>query len=214
MLHVMLGHIDTNERNREYYDARAKEYFDRYLPGKYRTIPHTPKGMAYPVNWGASRYAANTAYIAILHSKYLAQRNSSSITYQSSLFNYGKSQIDYILGKTGSSMMVGIGIRQPESILHKSSFYSYLTFPKYHEFTAYGSISGHPLLINGIPSDILLYPSAIPKGLARYNEPGLDFAGPSSAAFAALIEQMDFAIPVSSDAQLDLGWNFNISLQT
>jgi hypothetical protein len=209
LLHVMMGHIDKNETNRQYYDARAKEYFDRYLPGKFRTVPHTPKGLAYPIVWGSSRYAANTAYIAILHSKYLRQRNSSTpVSYQNSLYNYGKFQIDYILGKTGSSMMVGMGVRQPESILHKSSYYSYLTHPKYYKFIAYGSISGNPIQINGKPSDILLHPGANIGQYYMYNEPGLDFAGPSTAAIAALAE--DYDVTPISDNHLDLGWSYKV----
>ncbi len=44
---------------------------------------------------------------------------------------------------------------------------------------------------------------------AQYSEPGLDFAGPSSAAIAALVE--DYPGKQISDSQLDLGWSFNSS---
>jgi hypothetical protein len=54
-------------------------------------------------------------------------------------------------------MMVGIGPRQPDLLPHKSSLKSYLTFPKSRKFIAYGSITGGPLLINGVPSDILYH---------------------------------------------------------
>jgi endoglucanase len=209
----MMGHIDSNSTNRAYYDARAKEYFDRYLPGKLRSVPHTPKGMAYPINWGSARYAANTAYISILHSKYLKTRNDSNLAYQTALYNYGKSQIDYILGSTGSSMMVGVGIRQPQVVLHKSAVRSYLTFPSLRQFIPYGAIVGGPILINGVPSDIHYIFGVPTTGSEReylYTEPGLDFSGPSSAAIAALAE--DYPVTPISDSQLDLGWKFAASL--
>jgi hypothetical protein len=105
-------------------------------------------------------------------------------------------------------MMVGMGVRQPESILHKSSYYSYLTHPKYYKFIAYGSISGNPIQINGKPSDILLHPGANIGQYYMYNEPGLDFAGPSTAAIAALAE--DYDVTPISDNHLDLGWSYKV----
>jgi hypothetical protein len=218
-LHVLLSQIDPDASMKEYYDARASEYFNSYLPGQYRSVPHTPKGLAYIREWGSTRYAANTAYLALIYSKYLASRNSGTLKFRTELYKYGQFQMDYILGKYGRSMMAGMGAVSPQYLLHKSSYNSILYFPRRNislndasnEFFGnlypqihipYGAIIGGPIKVNGRPSDFFVDE----RNQYIYTEPGLDFAGASTAAIAALAE--DYDVTPISDQDLDLGWNF------
>jgi hypothetical protein len=198
-LHILLGLIDPDLTNQDYYDSKAREYFDQYLPGPKQTVPHTPKGMAYIAPWGSVRYAANTGYIALLYSKYLAARNVGTSSYRTDLYTYGKSQIDYILGKTGTSMVVGIGSKGPLLIYHKSAAYSFLCYPQsrtYH--IAYGAVSGGPMQINGRPSDFHWNLGRV-EGFVKYTEPGLDYSGALTAAISLLAQD---------SAVTPIGWNY------
>jgi hypothetical protein len=219
ILHVLLSKIDPDETRKSYYDSRATEYFNQYLPGKYRSIPHTPKGLAYPSLWGSARYAGNTGYISMLYSRYLNERNAGTERFRNALKSYGQLQIDYILGKFGRSMMAGMGIVSPQYLLHKSSYTSILYFknrPKarkdiYSEFIfstypqvhiPYGAVIGGPVSINNQPSDY--YIDA--RNYYQYTEPGLDYSGCITAGIAALAEE-NKVTPIS-DNDLDLGNNF------
>jgi hypothetical protein len=208
MLHILLGMIDTDASNRNYYDSRTTEYLNAWLPGKYRTVPHTPKGMAYLVPWGSVRYAANTAYLALLYSRVLKSRNQGTAEYRTSLYNYGKSQIDYILGAKGTSMMVGVGLNQPTVIFHKPAASSHLCYPSRTYHIAYGSVTGGPILVNNQPTDLHWNNGRI-GSFWQYTEPGMDYSGALSAALALLNE--DYPGRVTSDSELDLGWSYSCS---
>ena len=48
-LHVLLAKLDS--ANAAQYNANAKTFFNQYLT---QSIPHTPRGLAYPYHWGES----------------------------------------------------------------------------------------------------------------------------------------------------------------
>lgn len=101
---------------KQYKDA-VQEFCNYCLPtGKAK---HTPKGLLYvPVsNWGSLRYAANAAFICSLTAELDIDKKLSN-SYR--LFAMG--QIDYILGSTGRSYVVGFGMNPPRKYYHKSSY--------------------------------------------------------------------------------------------
>lgn len=79
------------------YDLTGKDMYRQYierslnewLPGG--SVHYTPKGLAWRIRWGANRYAANTAFLALL----AADKGLNSEAYEL----FGRNQIHYMLGK-------------------------------------------------------------------------------------------------------------------
>jgi endoglucanase len=217
-LHVLLSTIDSDTERRKYYDSRAVEYFNRYLPGPLRLIPHTPRGLAFPFHWGKGRYAGNTAFLSIMYSKYLEKRNAGSADFRTALYKYGKSQIDYILGISGRSLMSGFGSVYPQYLMHKSSYASILylkgktlasatdemwtsTYPQIH--IPYGAISGGPIMLSNNQATDYFIDYRLSYMIS---EPGLDYSAGIVPSIAVLAEDHDVT-PIK-DEDLDLAWNF------
>jgi endoglucanase len=219
-LHVFMSMYDPSLDLKDTYDSNAVKYFYQWTPGPMRTVPLTPQGMSYIFPWGSVRYTSNTAYLAMVYSKFLTKRGTASSSYISDLYSYGKGQFEYIVGKkTGRSLMVGMGSIYPKTLYQKSSYNSYIyfpnrgvslasataefkanTYPQVH--IAYGALAGGPLSDNGVPSDYYI-PD---RGQWRYTEPALDYSAAFVAA-AALLSEDNTVTPID-DSQLDLGWNF------
>jgi hypothetical protein len=220
-LHILLSKYDKDDAsvNRKYHEA-AQCYFNQWLPGELRTVPHTPRGLAYRAPWGSTRYAANTAYLAMLYAKYLNQEGlASTLDYQAKLVEYGKSQIDYLMGANGKSFIAGFGTLYPMYLLHKASYNSYIFFPqrglsltqvskefmdsKYPQIhTPYGAMVGGPIRVDGKPSDFFIDK----RQQYQYVEPAMDYNACLTAALAFLSERNPIT-PISDD-QLDLGKDF------
>ena len=82
-----------------------------WLPGG--GITYTPKGLAWRIQWGANRYSANTAFLALV----AADLGLNPTTYR----DFAKQQIHYMLGDTGRSYVVGFGNNPPQRPHHRSS---------------------------------------------------------------------------------------------
>jgi Glycosyl hydrolase family 9 len=61
------------------------------------------------------------AMLALIESKQLRAGGGSS-SYAAQLFNYAKYQIDYVLGDSGRSWLIGFGDDYPEFLWHKLSY--------------------------------------------------------------------------------------------
>lgn len=71
------------------YKTMIQRSLQQWLPGG--SVPYTPKGLAWRIKWGANRYSANTAFLALL----AADKGLNSEAYSA----FGKNQIHYMLGK-------------------------------------------------------------------------------------------------------------------
>ena len=72
------------------YKVAIERSLDAWLsPGG--SVPHTPKGLAWRIQWGPTRYAANTAFLALL-----AADNGLKVN---DYRQFGEKQINYMLGK-------------------------------------------------------------------------------------------------------------------
>ncbi|GMH40067.1 hypothetical protein BSKO_07971 [Bryopsis sp. KO-2023] len=124
-LHTLMYQVDPARKAK--YHVGAKILYDQYLEQR---VPHTPKGLAYPFHWGASRAASNAAALVLAHSKFMreyAQTDSSiDLAYAARLFNYGKHQINYLLGSSGRSWVSGFGSNYPTFMWHKPSYNSHI----------------------------------------------------------------------------------------
>ena len=68
------------------------------------------------------------AFLALAHSAHLRSQKQYR-GYGAQLFNYARYQIDYILGDSGRSWMVGVGSNYPTTVWHKLSYNTKLTYP-------------------------------------------------------------------------------------
>lgn len=92
------------------YVASAKAQCDNWV----NTVPRTPKGLVYVSQWGSLRHAANAAFGCLL----VADSGiGNAATYKA----FAKQQIDYALGSTGRSFVVGFGNNPPVKVHHRAA---------------------------------------------------------------------------------------------
>ena len=96
---------------KESYKNAIKASLDNWLPGG--SVRYTPKGLAWRIKWGSNRYAANTAFLALV----AADQGLKRTAYR----NFAKKQINYMLGDSGRSFVVGFGKNSPRRPHHSSS---------------------------------------------------------------------------------------------
>ena len=101
----------AKETGKPSYQNDVKAFLDRWLPGG--GVSYTPKGLAWLRQWGPNRYAANTAFIALM----AADLGLKSSAYR----EFAQKQIHYMLGDGGRSYVVGFGNNPPERPHHRSS---------------------------------------------------------------------------------------------
>jgi hypothetical protein len=86
-------------------------YYDNWVYG----TPRTPKGLVYINDWGSLRHAANAAYGCLLAAD-LGLPN----TYNYRAF--AKQQINYALGDSGRSNVLGFGNNPPQKSHHRAAW--------------------------------------------------------------------------------------------
>ncbi len=75
--------------------------------------PRTPQNLVFLSPWGSLRHASNVAFGCLQ----LAQTGINAVAYR----NFARQQIDYMLGSTGRSFVVGFGQNPPQRPHHTSS---------------------------------------------------------------------------------------------
>jgi endoglucanase len=95
--------------------------------------------------WGTTRYAANTAFIALYYADRLAATDPKAATYK----QFGEKQINYILGDNprNSSYMVGFGNNPPINVHHRGAHGSWannINLPVQQRHIIYGALAGGP----------------------------------------------------------------------
>nr|APF29559.1 endo-beta-1,4-glucanase [Mictyris platycheles] len=146
-----------------------------------RSKPTTPGGMVYVSEWGSARHAANVAFIALMANKVGVDGSTN--------YNWGKQQIDYLLGTySGRPFVVGYG-SGPERPHHRSS--SCPDMPEYCD--------GNWAMTQGGPNPQTLYGALVggPGQDGSYtddrndyvkNEVACDYNAAFTGALAALAE--------------------------
>lgn len=107
-------------------------------------VTYSPGGQAWLQQWGSLRYAANTAWVALLYSDWLADPVRSARYH-----DFGVSQVDYILGDNprNSSYMIGFGDNPPRNPHHRTAHGSWLdniNDPVTSRHILYGALVGGP----------------------------------------------------------------------
>jgi len=125
------------------YIANIEGTFNDWMPGG--SVPYTPKGLAYRLQWGSLRYASNMAAAALLAAE--------SGVHPDEYRKWAQCQIHYALGDGGRSFVVGFGKNPPVSPHHRSSScpmkpaicnMNILHLPTANVHTLYGALVGGP----------------------------------------------------------------------
>lgn len=130
--------------NKEIYKTNVEMHLDYWTTGyNGNRISYTPKGLAWLDSWGALRYATTTAFLASVYADWSGCSDSKATTYRT----FAKQQVDYALGSTGRSFVVGYGTNSPEHPHHRTAHGSWTdsqSQPVDHRHTIYGALVGGP----------------------------------------------------------------------
>lgn len=109
-VHLLLYKLTKKQK----YADKFALYMSTWLPGSSNSIKRTPKGLAYYMGWGPLRWAANTAFLALL----AADFGLGVQPYR----QFARSQVHYILGDNGGfSYVVGFGEKGPKAIHNRGA---------------------------------------------------------------------------------------------
>jgi endoglucanase len=116
-------------------------------------VSYSPGGQAVLDQWGSLRYAANTAFVALVYSDAI-----SDTVLKARYHDFAKRQIDYALGDNprNSSFVVGFGVNPPRNPHHRTAHGSWtdqITFPTVSRHILYGALVGGPKSNNDAYTD-------------------------------------------------------------
>lgn len=159
------------------YRTASEKWLD-YWAASSGGMKRTPDGLSWLQKWGSLRYAANTAFCALV---YADKVNDPSKKYST----YGKSQIDYMLGDNNlnRSFVCGFGVNPPVKPHHRSSHGSTtdnINNPVNSKHVLYGALVGGPDE-NGNYADV--------RSDHVMNEVAMDYNAGFTGALAALYSE-------------------------
>jgi chitodextrinase len=143
--YVLLAMLTGDQR----YVDDANRWLDFWTVGvNGQRVTYSPGGQAWLAQWGSLRYAANTAWIALLYSDWL-----SDATRSNRYHDFGVSQVNYILGDNprSASYMIGFGSSPPRNPHHRTAHGSWtdnLNQPETSRHVLYGALVGGPSSAN------------------------------------------------------------------
>jgi Cellulose binding domain./Glycosyl hydrolase family 9./Domain of unknown function. len=119
-------------------------------------IHYTPKGLAWLDSWGALRYSTTTAFLASVYADWEGCGSEKAAIYN----DFAKKQIDYALGSSGRSYVVGFGVNPPKRPHHRTAHSSWadsMNVPDYHRHVLIGALVGGPGNDDSYSDDISNY---------------------------------------------------------
>lgn len=119
-------------------------------------ITYTPQGLAWLDSWGSLRYATTEAFVALVYSQSDVCPDSKKDTY----FDFAVSQVNYALGDTGYSYLIGFGENYPQNPHHRTAQGSYsnnMNEPAEARHTLYGALVGGPDSNDGYQDQVSNY---------------------------------------------------------
>jgi endoglucanase len=117
--YVLLAKITGKQK----YKDDAQRWLDYWTVGvDGQKVKYTPGGLAWLDQWGSNRYAANTAFAALVYAD-----NVSDATVRSRYHDFAVRQINYMLGDNPlkRSLVVGYGVNPPCHEHHRTAEGSY-----------------------------------------------------------------------------------------
>ncbi|GAA3661932.1 glycoside hydrolase family 9 protein [Lentzea roselyniae] len=138
------------------YVTDANRWLDFWTTGHNgNRVRYSPGGQAVLDSWGSLRYAANTAFAALVYSDWLSTRDSTRArTYH----DFGVRQVNYALGDNprSSSYVVGFGANPPRNPHHRGAHGSWadsIQEPVISRHVLYGALVGGPSTNNDAYTD-------------------------------------------------------------
>lgn len=169
-------------------------------------INYTNGGLAYLDTWGPNRYAATTAFCALVYSDYVTDPVKKARYH-----DFALKQINYILGDNplGMSYEVGFGKSWPQRPHHRTSHGSWadsLTTPDLQRHTLYGALIGGPSSDDSYKDERSNYTQA---------EPACDYNAGFVGALARLYKELggtpltDFPVKETPDEEYSVEASIN-----
>lgn len=122
---------------------KVRKILEKHLDYWTDKITRTPGGLAYLDQWGALRYATTTAFVALSYADSPNCPEDKAKKYK----EFAKTQIDYALGSSGRSYVVGFGENSPKNPHHRTAHGSYtnnIGDPADNRHILYGALVGGP----------------------------------------------------------------------
>ena len=172
----------AKETGKQKYIDDANRWLDYWTVGvNGQRVPYSPGGMAVLDTWGALRYAANTAFVALVYAKVI-----DDPVRKQRYHDFAVRQINYALGDNprNSSYVVGFGNNPPRNPHHRTAHGSWtdsIASPAENRHVLYGALVGGP----GSPNDA--YTDDRQDYVA--NEVATDYNAGFSSALAMLVEE-------------------------
>lgn len=175
--YVLLAQLTGKEK----YATDANRWLDFWTVGvNGQKIRYSPGGLAFLDTWGSLRYAANTAFVALVHSE-----NVTDPTLRARYHDFAVRQINYTLGQNprGASYLVGFGQNPPRNPHHRTAHGSWtdnIQQPAQSRHVLYGALVGGPDANDSYVDDRQNYVA---------NEVALDYNAAYTGALAKLYDE-------------------------
>ncbi len=117
------------------------DYWTTGLDGE--CITYTPQGLAWLDSWGSLRYATTEAFVALVY----CESDVCPADKKDIYYDFGLDQVNYALGDTGRSYLIGFGEDYPQNPHHRTAQGSYcnnMNEPAEARHTLYGALVGGP----------------------------------------------------------------------
>lgn len=186
---ALLYAINTGKQ--EWID-HVSHHLDYWIDGYGgKQVSYTPDGLAYLMNWGSLRHAANTAWIAELACDTIFKDDSAKVEKYNT---WAKGQMDYMFGDNdlGMSYVLGMGDLQPTAFHHRTASgihddhwndlgqeESSEGWQTEYAHTLYGALVGGPDSNGNYVNNVSQY---------EYSEVAIDYNAGYTAALCALID--------------------------
>ena len=134
----------ANATGEKTYKDKIEKNLDWWTTGTGgERVTYSPKGLAWLDSWGSLRYATTAAFIAAVYADGGKCPADKVKTYN----EFCESQVNYALGSSGRSYVVGYGENPPQHPHHRTSQGSWsdnMNEPSGHRHTLYGALVGGP----------------------------------------------------------------------
>lgn len=145
----------ANITGEDKYKQKIEKNLDWWC-GSGESITYSPKGLAWLDQWGSLRYSTTAAFIAAVY----AQGGKCPDDKAAKYTNFCEKQVNYALGSSGRSFVVGFGENPPEHPHHRTAQGSWadnMNEPNYHRHTLYGALVGGPDASDGYTDSVSDY---------------------------------------------------------
>lgn len=187
---ALLYAINTGKK--EWID-HISHHLDYWIDGYGgKKVDYTPDGLAYLMNWGSLRHAANTVWVSEVACDTIFKDDSAKVKKYT---EWGKSQMDYMFGDNNLKMsyVLGMGDKQPTAFHHRTASgihddhwndlgqeSSNEGWQTEYAHTLYGALVGGPNSSGEYTNNVSQY---------EYSEVAIDYNAGYTASLCAFVEK-------------------------